>query len=508
MQTTDTDARNVALQRLEELRAAGKNPYEITRFPDTYRSGRTTELRYVQATKKGKPIYEGADVVVRGRVVSTRPMGGTFFGNIMDAEGRVQIYAKRDDHEPDAYNIIKHLKVGDHVGIYGTVFVTAKGEITVRIKELVLMSVSLRIPPIAKVDAEGNQHFGIADVEARYRQRYLDLMSNQEVRELFLRRSRALFAIRKHLEVMDFAEVHTPVLQDVAGGAAARPFITHHNKLDHDFKLRISLELPLKKLIIGGLERVYEIGPVFRNEGLSTRHNPEFMLLELYWAYADLDSIMYLTTHLLQCACRAMRGKLTWKPTPDAKYGYSLMKIRRRTMRQLVGEDLGEDITDLTDLAELRRLVENRIDPGDIDLDAYPTFGLLLEAVFEDRIAPYLIEPTFVTEFPIDNSPLAKEIADKPGFVYRFELYMGGMEIANAYGELNDPLDQKSRFEQQSEEIESYAYDADFITAMEYGMPPTGGLGIGLDRLFMLLSNSDSIKEVIAFPTLKPEKQD
>ena len=490
----------VRLEKLMALRAAGRDPFAIERF------ARTNACHDIAAAFD---TLEGQTVRVAGRVTNVRIMGRAAFLDVTDASGRLQIYAKRDDLGEDTYNDIKHhLDIGDFLGVEGFVFKTRTEEVSVHATQVHFLAKALRNLPLGKdyETAEGvERHAGaLKDTELRYRQRYVDLVVNKESREVLLDRIKIVRAIRNYLDEQGYLEVETPVLQSVAGGAAARPFMTHHNALDIELHLRISLELPLKRLIVGGFEKVYEIGRVFRNEGVSTRHNPEFTLLEFYEAYADLDDIMVIVERMFRAACRAVHsveqftfGGATIDLGPDFERLPILEGIRK------YGGVAPEAFASLQSAHEAMRSLG-------LPTENEHTVGGIIEKLHERFTQPNLIQPTFITDFPLETSPLAKKRADNPKLVRRFEVYIGAAEVGNAFSEINDPLDQRERFEAQgllraSGDAEAHPMDDDYLRALEYGMPPTGGFGAGIDRLAILLTGAKSIRDVILFPLLRPE---
>ncbi|MDR3709400.1 MAG: lysine--tRNA ligase [Capsulimonadaceae bacterium] len=490
----------VRLRKLAELRAEGRDPFAIERFDRTHACAQVIEQ------------YEhlaDTDVSVAGRITCVRIMGKAAFLDVTDQTGRLQIYVRRDDLGEEIYNDIRHrADLGDFLGVTGFVFTTRTGEISLHAKSIVILAKALRNLPIGKEyeTSEGEEKVsgGLRDTEQRYRQRYVDLLANKESRETILRRIKMTRAIRDFLDADGFLEVETPVLQTVAGGAAARPFLTHHNALDLELHLRISLELYLKRLIVGGLEKVYEIGRVFRNEGVSTRHNPEFSLLELYQAYTDLDGMMDLTERLFRAACVAVNG--------SEQFDYLGNRIdlapafERLPMLEGIRRNAGIEPSAFVDLASAHDALRSVGLPTENE----PTVGGIIEKLHERFTQPTLIQPTFITDFPLETSPLAKKRQDNPSLVRRFEIYAGGAELGNAFSEINDPLDQRERFESQGRlraagDAEAHPMDEDFLRALEYGMPPTGGFGFGIDRLAIMLSGAKSIRDVILFPLLRPE---
>ncbi|HHY33017.1 MAG TPA: lysine--tRNA ligase [Firmicutes bacterium] len=477
----------VRRQKMDALRARGIDPFGH-RFERTHHAREIVE---------GFERLEGGTVKVAGRLMAMRSHGKATFADLLDLSGRIQIYAKLDRLGQDAYDLFTSLDIGDIVGVEGRVFRTRRGEVTLEIERFELLSKSLRPLP--------EKWHGLADVDLRYRQRYLDLIVNPEVREVFLKRTAIVRAVRAFLDSRGYIEVETSAMHTIPGGATARPFITHHNALDIDLYLRIALELHLKRLIVGGLEKVYEIGRVFRNEGISTKHNPEFTMLELYEAYADYTDMMNLAEDLIHYVAIQVLGQ--------AKVDYEGNTIDlvppwpRKTMVEAVRERTGVDFSGV-DSDEDARAAARRLG---VEVDPQATTGKVLSEVYEECVEPTLISPVFVTDHPIEISPLAKKREDDPRYTYRFELIIGGREIANAFSELNDPIDQRERFEAQAAlrargDDEAHRMDEDFLRALEHGMPPTGGMGIGIDRLVMLLTNQSSIRDVILFPTMRPKR--
>ncbi len=474
-------------EKLETLVSDGKNPYEITKFDVT---ANNFDIKNTEFSE-----IEGKTVTVAGRMMSRRIMGKASFAHLQDKTGRIQCYVRRDDVGEADYADFKKWDIGDIVGITGFVFKTQTGEISVHAKEIKLLSKSLLPLP--------EKFHGLTNQDLRYRQRYVDMIMNPDVSDVFVKRSKIISEIRKYLEEKGFLEVETPVLHNIAGGASARPFITHHNTLDMDMYLRIALELHLKRLIVGGMEKVYEIGRVFRNEGMDTRHNPEFTLLELYEAYNDYNGMMDLTEELFRSVAKTVLG------TAQIKYGdYELdleKPFRRLSMKDAVKEYAGVDFDKITTVEEARKAAKEK----NVEFEERHGIGGILNCIFEEYVEDKLIEPTFIINHPVEISPLAKRIKDDPEYTERFELFIVGREHANAFSELNDPIDQRRRFEAQAAlkaagDDEACDVDDDFLTALEYGMPPTGGLGIGVDRMVMLLTNAQSIRDVLLFPTMKP----
>lgn len=473
-------------EKLEKLQAEGKDPFQIVKYDVTKHSD---EIRAEFEELEGK------EVSIAGRLMSKRIMGKASFCNIQDRNGNMQSYVSRNDIGDESYADFKKYDIGDIVGIKGTVFKTKTGEISVHATEVTLLSKSLQILP--------EKYHGLKDQEIRYRQRYTDLIVNPEVKDTFLKRSAIIKEIRKFLDNRGFLEVETPVLQTIPGGASARPFITHHNTLDIDMYLRIALELPLKRLIVGGFERVYEIGRVFRNEGMSIRHNPEFTEIELYQAYTDYKGMMELTEDLFKTVAQNVLGKTT------VNYGGHEIDLgkdfERLTMVDAVKKFTGVDFDEIPDTEAAKKIADEK----HVEYEKHHTKGDILNLFFEEFVEENLIQPTFIMDYPVEISPLTKRKPEKPEFTERFELFIVGREYGNAYSELNDPIDQRKRFEHQEAlraagDDEANMIDEDFMTALEYGMPPTGGLGIGVDRMVMLLTESVSIRDVLFFPTMKP----
>jgi len=477
--------------KLAALQAEGNDPYQITKFDVTHHSQEIIENFETLETKEGQePIL----VRIAGRLMSKRVMGKASFCHIQDKEGKIQSYVARDAIGTDEYAAFKKLDIGDIVGVEGTVFKTKTGECSIHAVKVVLLSKSLKPLP--------EKFHGLTDTDTRYRQRYVDLIMNPEVKDTFIKRSKIISEIRKFLDSENFMEVETPMLVSNAGGAAARPFNTHYNALDEDVKLRISLELYLKRLIVGGLERVYEIGRVFRNEGVDTRHNPEFTLMELYQAYTDYNGMMDLTERMFRHLAQTVCGSTT---IPYAETMIDLGKpFERITMIDAVKKYAGVDFDAIETLEEARAIAKEK----NIAFEERHQKGDILNLFFEEFVEEKLIQPTFVTDHPVEISPLTKKKPSDPSKVERFELYIYGREMANAYSELNDPIDQRERFAAQEAAFaagddEANHTDEDFLNALEIGMPPTGGIGYGIDRLVMLLTNSPAIRDVLLFPTMK-----
>lgn len=471
--------------KLSDLVEKGKNPFAITKFDVTTHS---------DEIKENLDKYEGQEVTIAGRLMSKRVMGKASFCHIQDKNGLIQSYVQRDLVGEEDYKEFKKYDVGDIVGIRGKVFVTKTGEISVKAEEISLLSKSLQILP--------EKYHGLTNTDLRYRQRYVDLIVNPEVKDTFVKRSQIISSIRRYLDTQGFIEVETPMLVSNAGGAAARPFVTHSNALDEDFKLRISLELYLKRLIVGGLERVYEIGRVFRNEGVDARHNPEFTLMELYQAYTDYNGMMELTENMYRYVANEVLGttKITYNGV-EMDLGKPFERI---TMVDAVKKYAGVDFNEINTLEDARKIADEK----HVEYEKRHKKGDILNLFFEEYVEEHLIQPTFVMDHPIEISPLTKKKPDNPDYVERFEFFMNGWEMANAYSELNDPLDQRERFAAQEEmfaagDEEANHTDEDFLNALEIGMPPTGGIGFGIDRMCMLLTDSSAIRDVLLFPTMK-----
>ncbi len=494
-------------RKLAELRAQGNDPFIIERYERTH-----TALQVVAESAPHWQLDETArqamSVSTAGRLTAARGKGKVIFADIRDESGRVQIYIKRDDVGDEAFKLFKDLDLGDYIGVCGFPFHTSTGEPSIHVKSFTLLAKSLRPVPFGKQDDAGNIHGGLSDKEERYRRRYLDLLANPESRAILTKRSKVVSAMRRFLEGQGFLEVETPVLQLVAGGATARPFMTHHNALDFDFKLRISLELYLKRLIIGGYEKVYEIGRVFRNEGMDTRHNPEFTLMELYQAYVNLEDIMELVEAMYETICGEVNGD------PTFIYEGQMVDLAARPWRRLpmlegIHQYAGIAPEELTTLETAKAACERIGVP--FDLNKENLLGGLIEKLHEEYTQPNLIQPTFITDFPVETSPLAKKRPDNPQLTRRFEIYMATQELGNAFSEINDPIDQRERFEGQMSQRaagddEAHPMDEEFLQAMEYGMPPTGGLGVGIDRLAIVLTGAQSVRDVILFPLMRPER--
>jgi len=479
------DLVRVRREKLKTLQDAGQDPFQITKYDVTHHS---TDI------KDNYDTLEGAEVSVAGRMMSKRIMGKASFCHVQDLKGTIQVYVARDALGEEPYAAFKKDDVGDIIGVKGTVFKTKTGETSIHATEITLLSKSLQPLP--------EKFHGLTNVDQRYRQRYVDLITNAESKDTFIKRSKIISTIRRFLDEQGFMEVETPMLVSNAGGAAARPFETHFNALDEDFKLRISLELYLKRLIVGGLERVYEIGRVFRNEGLDTRHNPEFTLMELYQAYTDYHGMMDLTENMYRYVAKEVLG------TTTIVYNGVEMDLgkpfERITMLDAVKKYSGVDFNEINSLEEARKVA----DEHHVEYEERHKKGDILNLFFEAYVEEHLVQPTFVMDHPVEISPLTKRKPDNPDYVERFEFFMNGWEMANAYSELNDPIDQRERFKAQEEQFaagddEANHTDEDFLNALEIGMPPTGGIGYGIDRMCMLLTDSAAIRDVLLFPTMK-----
>ena len=475
----------VRREKLAELQTEGRDPFQITKYDQTAHSADIKD-HYAE--------YDGKEVSIAGRIMSKRVMGKASFCNVQDLKGNIQCYVCRDDLGEDSYKDFKRMDIGDIVGVKGFVFTTKMGEISVHAHSVTLLSKSLQILP--------EKYHGLTNTDTRYRQRYVDLIMNEDVKKTFVMRSKIISCIRRYLDDLGFLEVETPMLVANAGGAAARPFETHYNALDEDVKLRISLELYLKRLIVGGMERVYEIGRVFRNEGLDTRHNPEFTLMELYQAYTDYQGMMNLTENMFRHIAEQICGSTT---IPYADVEIDLGKpFERLTMIDAIKKYTGIDFNEITTTEEAKKLADEK----GIHYEDRHVRGDIINLFFEEFVEEHLIQPTFITDHPIEISPLTKKKPGHPEQVERFELYIYAREMCNAYSELNDPIDQRERFKAQEAALaagddEANTTDEDFLNALEIGMPPTGGIGYGIDRLVMLFTNSPAIRDVLLFPTMK-----
>ena len=477
----------VRREKLQKLQEEGKNPFEITKFNRTHTS---------KQIKDNYEELEGKDVTVAGRIMAKRIMGKASFCHIQDSEGKIQSYVSINELGEESYKAFKEDDIGDIIGITGFVFKTKTGEISIHAKEVTLLTKSLRPLP--------EKFHGLKDTDLRYRQRYVDLIVNPDVKDTFIKRTQIIKEMRRILDEKSFLEVETPILNTIAGGASARPFITHHNSLDIDMYLRIATELYLKRLIVGGFDRVYEIGRIFRNEGMDLKHNPEFTSVELYQAYANLEDMMNLTEELVSKIAERVLGttKITYQGTEiDLTPGW-----RRVTMIDAIKEVTGVDFHAIKTDEEAMEAAKKAGVPVD---PIKTTRGDIIAQFFDEKVEETLIQPTFIYEYPIENSPLAKKMENDEKMTQRFELFIGGREYANAFSELNDPIDQYERFlnqvkQREAGDDEANMMDTDFVTALEYGMPPTGGMGMGVDRLVMLLTDEASIRDVLLFPTMKP----
>ena len=488
----DSEQVQVRRQKLADLRAAGSDPFAITKFPqDAYSANLKAEY-----TNLPNEADAGRTAALAGRMMSKRVMGKASFAHLRDDKGDIQLYVRRDELGEEAYAAFKKLDVGDIIGVRGEVFRTKTGELSLRVTELTLLAKSLRPLP--------EKFHGLTDTEMRYRQRYVDLIANPEVKDTFVKRSRILKEIRAYLDEKGFLEVDTPILTPFEIGASARPFITHHNTLNMDMVLRIETELYLKRLVVGGMDRVYEVGRIFRNEGMDTKHNPEFTTVELYQAYADFNDMMDLFEDLLSGAAKEILG--TYEVEWQGEKISLAPGFRRMTMAEAVKEYLGIDFMSIdSDEAAVTAARAAGVDMDGVE----PTWGHALYECYDQKVEEHMVQPTFITMHPVDVSPLAKRSPKDPRLTERFELFICHSEMGNAFSELNDPIDQRARFQKQVElrakgDDEAGMMDEDFLNALEYGLPPTGGLGIGIDRCVMMLTNSDTIREVILFPTMKP----
>ena len=498
----------VRRDKLSELQSEGRDPFQVTKYSRTHTSAQLKEnytIEKRELTKRGSDEieiidahispFDGQVVSIAGRIMSKRGMGKVGFVHAADIDGQIQLFVKKDILGEDEYNRFKKLDIGDIIGAEGEVFTTQTGEISIRVSKITLLSKSLQPLP--------EKFHGMTDTDLRYRQRYIDLIMNEDVKKTFMNRSKIIASIRAYLNNQGFLEVETPMLVSNAGGAAARPFETHFNALDEDFKLRISLELYLKRLIVGGFDKVYEIGRVFRNEGLDTRHNPEFTLMELYQAYTDYHGMMDLTENLYRHVAEEVLGttKITYNGV-EMDLGKPFERI---TMVDAVKKYANVDFNEIKTLDEAREAAKKH----HVEYEERHKKGDILNLFFEEFAEEHLIQPTFVMDHPVEISPLTKKKPENPDYVERFEFFMNGWEMANAYSELNDPIDQRERFKAQEELLaqgdeEANTTDEDFMKALEIGMPPTGGIGFGIDRMCMLLTDSPAIRDVLLFPTMKP----
>lgn len=483
-----SEQEQIRREKLQGLMESGANPYLITKYDVTHES---------QTVIDQFDSLEGQTVSIAGRMIGRHIMGKASFGRVLDGQGKIQIYVKRDDIGEEAYAAFKKYDLGDLIGVTGKPFKTKTGEISIHVESLTLLAKCLKPLP--------EKFHGLTDTDLRYRQRYLDMIVNPEVRDTFVKRSQIISAIRAFMDGRGFLEVETPVLHTQAGGAAARPFVTHHNTLDIDMYLRIALELHLKRLIVGGFPRVYEIGRVFRNEGMDPRHNPEFTMLELYQAYTDYNGMMDLIEEMIRFVAHKVNGEAI------VQYGDVTIDLEkpfaRMSMVEAVKQYAGVDFDAVDTLEEAREIAKAH----HIKYEERHKKGDILNLFFDEYVEEHLVQPTFLTGHPVEISPLAKRDPKKPGYTERFELFILGRELANAFSELNDPIDQRARFEAQAAlkaqgDEEAHGVDEDFLNALEIGMPPTGGLGMGVDRLVMLLTNSVSIRDVLLFPTMKPRE--
>ncbi len=483
------EQKRIRLQKMRDLQAQNKDPFAIVKY-DVDKHSKQIQDNFDN--------LDGSPVSIAGRLMTKRLMGKASFCDVLDRDGRIQVYVRKDEIGDELYSEFKHFDIGDIVGVKGTVFKTHMGEVSVKASEITLLAKSLNVLP--------EKFHGLTDTEARYRRRYVDLIVNDEVRDTFIKRTKIIKAIRNFLDNLEFIEVETPVLESVYGGAAARPFITHHNSHDMDMFLRISLELPLKRLIVGGLERVYELAKVFRNEGIDTSHNPEFTMLELYQAYTDYHGMMDIVENMFRTVALEVTGKTTFN-----FLGHEIdlaPRFERISMVDAVKKYAGVDFDEAKTLEQARALA----DKLHVKYEKKDARGNILNLIFEEYAEKHLIQPTFLIDHPIEISPLTKKKPGNPDHVERFEVFIAGKEFGNAYSELNDPVDQRERFEYQERlrlggDEEANMIDEDFMDAIEYGMPPTGGLGVGVERFIMLLTESASIRDVILFPTMKPIKE-
>lgn len=476
----------VKVDKFNELCDQGKYPYKETKF-DYNANAKDINEKFDE--------YEEKEVKIAGRLMSKRGQGKVGFYDLVDSTGRIQLFIKKDTVGEDEYAQIKTYDIGDILGVEGEVFKTQKGQISIRVKKITLLSKSIQVLP--------EKFHGLKDPDLRYRQRYVDLIMNPEVKEVFLMRSKIIKAMRDFMDGRDFVEVETPVLGTLAGGANARPFVTHHNTLDIPMYLRIATELPLKRLIVGGFNKVYEIGRIFRNEGMDPTHNPEFTTMESYEAYANFENVMEMIEEMFEDISQTALG------TADIEYGGEKISLKapfkRVKMTELVLEHAGVDFDKITDIEEARQQAAKL----DLDIEDDWGIGKIIEEAFEEYAEDKIVQPTFVTHHPVEISPLSKKCEEDDRYTERFELFIAGHEYANGFSELNDPFDQRERFAAQMEkkaggDDEAHPYDTDFINALEVGLPPTGGVGVGVDRMVMLLTNQDSIRDVLLFPTMKP----
>lgn len=505
--SAEKSLREIRVEKLQKMIELGHDPYAIERFERTHSAQQLLD-RFDD--------LQGRQESFAGRIVSYRLMGKAGFAHVSDGDAKIQAYFKKDDLGDTGWELYNLLDIGDHIGIKGELFLTKTGEKTIHVRELVPLSKSLQSLPLGK-EKDGEHWYGLTDVDQRYRHRHLDLISNSEARKMLLDRSRIVSAVRRYFDSAGYLEVETPLLQVVAGGAAARPFVTHYNAYEMDVKLRISLELYLKRLICGDVPKVYEVGRVFRNEGVSNRHNPEFSLLEFYEAYANLEDMMTRVEELFRFVALEVFGSVQLVRGSGAIYDFS-QPWNRVNLLEEIERHTGLNATELSDLDNAKAAARNRDVErkaaeagGRIDIDKEDSLGGFIEKLLEVFVEPTLQEPTFVVGYPIETSPLAKKDPANPKMTRRFEGYIAGREMCNAFSEINDPLDQRERFEQQALELakgddEAHPMDEEFIYALECGMPPTGGCGIGMERMAMVLTGAEHIREIILFPTMKPEK--
>ena len=497
---SEKSLREIRIEKLEEMKSLGVDPFQIERFDISHSA---KELHSFFTDEDNSP-FEGKTVSYAGRIRSMRFMGKAAFMDISDGEDRFQIYLRQDDLKPIEWEASKLLDTGDHIGVQGELFRTKTGEPSIHVRHITPLSKAIEPPPLGK-EKDGHIFYGLGDIEQRYRHRHIDLMANQEVRQTLLNRSRIVSAIRRYFDDIGYLEMETPLLQTVAGGAAARPFITHYNAYEIDVKLRISLELYLKRIICGDVPKVYEIGRVFRNEGVSNRHNPEFTMLEFYESYANLEDMMTRVEELFRYVIMKVFGK------SEVVFDDAVIDFGKPWQRvDLVSEIerySGIKKNELTELSDARKAMER----VGLPTEKEHNLGGIIEKLLEHFVEPHLQQPTFVTGYPLETSPLAKKDRNNPGYVRRFEGYVRGRELCNAFSEINDPIDQRERFEAQIVEREkgdeeAHPMDEEFLFALETGMPPTGGVGIGIDRMCMLLTGCDQIREILLFPMMKPEK--
>lgn len=480
------ELRQIRRDKLKKLQEKGRDPFKVEKYKRT---------AFAEDIQNNFENHEGKNVSIAGRIMAKRTMGKALFFDILDATGRIQAYVKKDAIGQEEFDIVETYDIGDIVGTEGEVFKTKKEEISIRVQKLLLLSKSLQILP--------DKYHGLKDNDLRYRQRYVDLIMNPDVKRTFILRNKIIKAIRTYLDAEGFMEVDTPILSTIAGGASARPFVTHHNTLDIDMYMRIANELYLKRLIVGGFDKVYEMGKMFRNEGMSVKHNPEYTAMELYAAYEDFDYVMHITEHLVAHCCEAAHG--TTKITFQGQELDFTPPWRRMRMTEAIETYTGVDFTKFTTIEDAKEAAKAL----HVEVEPNMTIGHIINEVFEETCEEHLIQPTFITHHPVEVSPLSKRNLENPSITNRFEAFVNTWEIANAFSELNDPIDQRERFEEQMKardagDDEAHMMDEDFLNALEVGLPPTGGLGIGVDRMVMLLTDSPSIRDIILFPTMKP----